>query len=55
MNVKFYEIYEHYETIGCHLKFMSPFVEVLFGDSRPIRCRITVSFQRFLISEMLES
>ena len=33
MNVEFHEIYEHYETIGFHLKFMSPFVEVSFGVS----------------------
>ena len=33
MNVKFHEIYEHYETIGFHLKFMSPFVKVPFGIS----------------------
>ena len=33
MNVKFHEIYEHNETIGFHLKFMSPFVEVPFGIS----------------------
>ena len=41
-NVKFHEIYENYETIGFHLKFMSPFVKV----SRPMRSWITVSFQR---------